>query len=142
MKRIIIGFIFLAFSIAAAACGSGSSDPAATGKVIKSGPAGNNLTVSLANTDGVLRDGKQEFTLTFADASGKPVDVGAASLNFFMPAMGTMAAMNNAATLTTTSTPGVYKAAANIEHAGEWQAQIGYEGPAGKGKANLAVTAQ
>ncbi len=96
----------------------------------------------LTNVDGVLRDGKQDLTLTFADASGKPIDAGAASLNFFMPAMGTMAAMNNAAVLTTTGTPGVYKASVNLEMSGEWQAQVSYEGPAGKGKANLAVTAQ
>jgi len=132
----------LAAAVFIAACGSGTGDQAGSGKVIKSGQAGNNLTVSLANADGVLRDGKQQLTLTFADSSGKPVDVGAASLNFYMPAMGTMAAMNNAATLTTTGTPGVYKANVDLEMAGEWQAQISYEGPVGKGKANLAVTAQ
>lgn len=142
MKRITIGLMFLAAAVVLAACGSSTDSAAAGGKVIKSGPAGNNLTVSLANGDGVLRDGKQDLTLTFADASGEPVDPGAASLNFFMPAMGTMAAMNNAATLTTTGTPGVYKAAVDLEMAGEWQAQVSYEGPAGKGRANLAVTAQ
>jgi hypothetical protein len=84
----------------------------------------------------------RDFTLTFADASGKPVDVGAAALNFHMPAMGTMATMNNPATLTTTGTPGVYAGKADLEMGGEWQAQITYEGPAGKGKANLSVTAQ
>jgi hypothetical protein len=124
--------------IFAAACGSGS---ASAGKAIKTGQAGN-LTVTLANADGVLKKGKQTFTLTFADSAGKPVDVGSASLNFFMPAMGSMAAMNNPATITTTSTPGVYSAAADIEMGGEWQAQIKFDGPAGKGSANLAVTAQ
>jgi len=142
MKRITIGLIFLAAAFVLAACGSNTDGSAVSGKVIKSGPAGNNLTVSIANADGVLRDGMQELTLTFADAAGKPVDVGAASLNFFMPAMGTMAAMNNAATLSTTATPGVYRASVDLDMAGEWQAQISYEGPAGKGKANLPVTAQ
>jgi hypothetical protein len=128
----------ISIAIFAAACGSGS---ASAGKAIKTGQAGN-LTVTLANADGVLKKGKQTFTLTFADSSGKPVDVGSASLNFFMPAMGSMAAMNNPATITTTSTPGVYSAAADIEMGGEWQAQIKFDGPAGKGSANLAVTAQ
>ena len=127
----------------AAACSSGASGPAApSGKAIKSGPAGNNLTATVSNADGVLKKGKQTFTLTFADASGKPVDVGSASLNFFMPAMGSMSAMNTPAALTTTSTPGVYSATADIEMSGEWQVQIKYEGPAGKGNANLAITAQ
>jgi hypothetical protein len=50
--------------------------------------------------------------------------------------------MNNPAALTTTGTPGVYAGKADLEMGGEWQAQITYEGPAGKGKANLSVTAQ
>ena len=120
-------------------CGTSTS---AGGKAIKSGPVGNNLTATLSNADGVLRKGKQDFTLTFADASGKPVDVGAVSLNFFMPAMGSMAAMNSPATFTTTSTPGVYAGKADLEMTGEWQAQVTYEGPAGKGKATLPITAQ
>jgi hypothetical protein len=122
------------------ACGAGNSTSSA--KPIKSGPAGNNLTVTISNTDGVLRKGMQNFTVTFADASGKPVDVGAVSLNFFMPAMGSMSAMNAPTAFTTTGTPGTYSGKADIEMAGEWQAQITYEGPAGKGKATLPVTAQ
>ena len=122
------------------ACGSGAGT-ATSGKTIKSGPVGS-LTVSIANVDGVLHKGKQDLTVTFADASGKPVDVGSASLNFFMPGMGTMSAMNNAATLTTTATPGVYKASTDIEMVGEWQAQVAFDGPAGKGKGSIAITAQ
>lgn len=135
-----IGLTFITL-ILFAACGTGSNGTA-SGKTIKSGSAGNNLTVTLSNADGVLRHGKQEFTLAFTDASGKSVDVGAASVNFFMPAMGTMPAMNNAATLTTTGTPGVYRGTVDLEMAGEWQTQIIYEGSAGKGKTNLPVTAQ
>jgi hypothetical protein len=128
------------FAVFAAACGSGAGI-AGSAKTIKSGPVGN-LNVSLANSDGVLKKGKQDLTVTFADASGKPVDVGSASVNFFMPAMGSMSAMNNPATLTTTATPGVYKANVDIEMAGEWQAQITFDGPAGKGKGSIAITAQ
>ena len=130
------------FAIFAAACGSGSG----TGipgmdKTIKSGTI-LNLTVTLANSDGVLKKGKQDLTITFADSSGKPVDVGAASLNFFMPAMGSMSAMNNPATLLSTGTPGIYRASVDLEMAGEWQAQVTFDGPQGKGKGSLAVTAQ
>lgn len=123
-----------------AACGSGSSSGnAPSGKTIATGPAGNNLTATIANTDGVLRKGSQEFTLTFIDASGKPVDVGAVGFNNHMAAMGSMGAMNNTATLTTTGTQGVYKGKVEIEMAGEWQAQITYEGPAGKGSFSLPI---
>ena len=50
--------------------------------------------------------------------------------------------MNDAATLTTTGTPGVYKGKIEIEMAGEWQAQITYEGPAGKGSFALSIVAK
>ena len=141
MFRISLTLIVLMSVFLALACSSGGSG-ADSGKTIKSGTAGNNLTATIANSDGVLRKGKQTFTLTFSDASGKPVEVGSAAVNFHMPAMGTMAVMNNAAALSTTNTPGVYTGNVNLEMAGEWQAQITYEGPAGKGRANLPITAQ
>jgi nitrogen fixation protein FixH len=90
----------------------------------------------------VLKHGNSEFTVTFADTSGKPVDVGAVALTFHMPRMGTMAEMNDAATFTTTATPGVYSGKAQIEVAGEWQVKITYEGPKGRGQASFPVTAQ
>lgn len=122
-----------------AACGSRTTD---AGKVIKSAPAGNNLTVSLATGDGVLKKGDTEFMLTFKDSSGKAVDVGAVALTFHMPQMGTMAEMNAASTFTTTETPGVYRGSAKIEMTGEWQVKITYEGPAGRGQATFPITAQ
>ena len=138
MKKMIATIGALALLAATAACGAGGG---AGDKEIKSGKVGA-VTVTLANSDGVLRHGDQELTVTFRDASGKTVDVGSASLNFFMPAMGTMPAMNDPATLTTTSTPGVYRGKVNLEMGGEWQAQIAYEGPAGTGKGSFPVTAQ
>ncbi len=143
MKKIIIVSILSAVSIFIVACGGSNTDnPAATGKVIKSAPIGDKMTVTLSSDTGRLKNGEQEVTLAFTDASGKAVDVGAASLNFNMPAMGSMAAMNDAATLKTTATPGIYLGNVKIEMAGEWQAQLAYEGPAGKGKTSFSVTAQ
>lgn len=150
MKKFVLfaTFIFALGSIIfIAACGSGSqSQPTAEnpipGKPIKSGSIGNNLTVTLSSDTGKLQNGDQELFLAFTDASGKPVNVGSASLNFHMPGMGSMAAMNNAATLTTTSTAGVYKGKVKIEMPGEWQAQIAYEGSVGNGKTSFPVNAQ
>lgn len=139
MKRFVIVLSLAALGVSIAACGSKTTD---TGKVIKRAPAGNNLTVALATSDGVLKHRDSEFTLTFTDSSGNPVDVGAVALNFHMPQMGSMAAMNNAAKFTTTDTPGVYRGNANIEMAGEWQAQITYDGPKGRGQASFPITAQ
>jgi hypothetical protein len=138
MYKIIVIFSIGSFALFAAACGSGTAN---AGKTIKSAPVGN-LTVTVSNSDGVLKKGKQELTITFADASGKPVDVGSASVNFFMPSMGSMSAMNNPAALTTTETPGVYKASVDIEMVGEWQAQVTFDSPVGKGKGSIPITAQ
>ena len=110
------------------------------GKVIKTVKV-NNLTISLLGNSEQLKSGNQELTLAFNDGLGKPVDVGAVSLNFHMPAMGGMAAMNDAVTLTTTDTPGVYRGKLHLSMAGEWQGQLAYEGPAGNGKTTFSVTA-
>ncbi len=140
MKKFVIAVGLTAIAILIAACGA--KEGAQTGTVFKTVPAGNNLTVSLATSDGVLRHGNTEFTLSFSDSAGNPVDVGAVSLNFHMPQMGTMQAMNDAASFTTTDVPGVYRGKVELEMAGEWQAQITYEGPAGRGQASFPVTAQ
>jgi nitrogen fixation protein FixH len=139
MKKFAIALSLTGLAILVAACTSKTTD---AGKVITSAPAGNNLTVALATSDGVLKHDNTEFTLTFSDPSGKPVDVGAVALTFHMPQMGTMAEMNDAATFTTTDTPGVYRGEADIEVAGEWQVRITYDGPKGRGQATFPVTAQ
>jgi len=149
MSRNILAFGFLALLLFVSACGAKTSSvdtgkvisSVDTGRVIKSAPVGN-LTVTLSSSSGQLKHGSDEFFITFKDPAGKPVDVGAAALRFYMPQMASMAPMNDPATLTTTDTPGVYRAKANIEVAGEWQAQVSYEGPAGKGQGSFSVTAQ
>lgn len=140
MKKLAIAFLLAVLALAAPACSS--SQNIDSGKVIKSAPVGNNLTATLSNKDGVLRNGDNEFFVSFKDAAGKTVEVGAVGLNFSMPPMGTMPAMNNAATFTATGTPGVYLGKVKLEASGDWQAQLSYEGPAGKGKTSIAVTAQ
>ena len=122
-----------------AACGrSGSSGGEG---VIKSTTA-DNLTVTLASDSGELRNGENDLMLSFTDPSGKPVEISAASLNFHMPAMGSMAEMNDGATLTTTDTPGKFRAKAKIEMAGTWEAQVKYQGPKGAGQAAMTVNAK
>ena len=140
MSKNVLALTLLAVLMFVAACGSKSASVDA-GKGIKTAPIGN-LTVTLSSPSGQIKHGGDEFFVTFKDQSGKPVDVGAAALTFHMPQMASMAPMNDPATLTTTETPGVYRAKANIETAGEWQAQVSYEGPAGKGQTSFSVTAQ
>lgn len=140
---LIIGSITLFALIAfAAGCNSGGTDSAPGGKAIASAPAGNNLTATISNAAGSLKHGKQEFMLTFTDQTGKPVDVGSVALNYRMAAMGSMSEMNSGTTFKTTGTPGVYAGTVDIEMAGDWQAQITYEGPAGKGAFSIPVAAR
>jgi YtkA-like protein len=140
MKAKLIGAVAI-LSIAAlfvAACrGANSSGE----KVIKSVKSGE-LTITLSNSTGELKNGENDLMITFFDAAGKPVDVGAASLNFHMAAMGSMAEMNDRATLTTTETPGKYRAQVNIEMAGSWEAQVKYQGRHGTGREAMTVQAK
>ena len=140
MKKFAITLLFTALLLLAAACSS--TRVGDSGRTIKSAPVGNNLTVTLSNNEGVLRKGENEFFLSFKDGSGKPVDVGAVGLNFYMPAMGTMPEMNNAASFVSTGSPGVYEGKTKFESAGDWQAKISYEGAAGKGKSSFTLTVQ
>jgi hypothetical protein len=146
MKKSLLAIAFVssvALLIIAAACSSKTASNVSipSGKTIKSVTAGN-VTATLSNSTGQLKPGDQEVMLVFTDPSGKPVEVSAMSLNFHMDQMGTMAAMNDSVTFTTTSTPGVCRGKVNIEVAGEWQGQLAYEGPAGSGKTTFTVTAQ
>jgi hypothetical protein len=109
--------------------------------VIKSTKSGE-LTITLSNATGELKKGENDLMITFTDASGRPVDVGAASLNIHMAAMGTMAEMNDKAKLTTTDTPGKYRAQVNIEMAGTWEAQVKYQGAHGSGQVSMSVQAK
>ncbi len=137
-KLIVAGAIL---SIAASlAAGCRSADPS-NEKVIKSMKSGE-LTITLSSSTGELKNGENDLMITFFDGAGKPVDVGAASLNFHMAAMGSMAEMNDRASLTTTEVPSKYRAQVNIEMAGSWEAQIKYQGPHGSGRESMTVRAK
>lgn len=132
----LVCFAALALITACRDTGSSGDD-----KVIKFTKSGD-LTLTLSSATGGVKKGENDLTIAFADASGKPVDVGAASLNFHMPAMGAMAEMNNRATLTTTETPGKYRAQVNIEMGGTWEAQVKYQGAHGTGQTSMTVQAK
>ncbi len=148
-KTMIITLLVIATAaLITAACGRAGSPegeqgakPQSADRVINSTKEGD-LTITLASAAGELKEGENELTLSFTDASGKPVDVKATSLKFHMPAMGTMAEMNDVATLTATDTPGKYHARVKIEMAGSWEARINYEGPSGTGQASMPVIAK
>ena len=137
--HIVSSILAVAIALAAAACSKSNS--ADGGKVIKSAKS-SDMTATLSNSTGELKSGDNELMITFTDAEGKSVDVGAASLNFHMAAMGSMAEMNDRATLTTTEKPGKYRAKVNVEMRGTWEAQIAWQGAHGTGKATMNVQAK
>jgi hypothetical protein len=110
-------------------------------KTIKSTKSGD-TTIALSSASGEIKSGENDLSLSFTDASGKPVDVPAASLKFYMPAMGAMAEMNEVATLTTTDSPGKFKVRVNIEAGGSWEAMISFQGSHGTEHATMSVTAK
>ena len=134
MSRITVSLICFALVSVALACQSGE-------KVIATGKSGD-VSITISSPKGQLSRGSNDLILTFSDASGKGIDVGAASLTFNMPAMGSMAEMNNRAALTATETQGKYRAVVDIEMAGTWQAQVKYDGAAGSGQTSMTVQAK
>ena len=139
MKTFVVTMVFFIAASFVAACRN--ADLSGSEKVIKSTESGD-MTIILASSSGELKNGQNELMITFTDPSGKPADVGAASLNFHMAAMGSMAEMNDRATLTTTDTPGKYRAQVNIEMAGTWEAQVKYQGARGTGQVSMTVQAK
>ncbi len=136
MKNLLILSIVIFVAFAAACGGGGSSMATVAEKKVSDG-----LTVKISSADGKLKNGAQDIMLSFTDGENKPVEITAATLSFKMPAMGSMMEMNNAANLTTTSTPGEFSGKVDLEMAGDWQAQISYEGKE-TGKTMIPVTAQ
>ena len=110
-------------------------------KVIKSTRSGD-TTIALSSASGEIKSGQNDLMLSFTDASGKPVEVAAASLKFYMPAMGAMAEMNDVATLTTTEVPGKFKVRVDIEVGGSWEAMISFQGSRGTEHATMSVSAK
>ena len=144
IRTIVILTAICSFLLVLAACGrSGdpSNNPSSNEKFIKSTKSGD-ITISLSNSSGEMRSGENDVMLSFTNASGKPIDMPAASLKFHMPAMGSMAEMNDVATLTTTGTPGKFRAVVNPEVPGTWEAMISFQGPRGTEQATMSVTAK
>lgn len=135
----VILIALASFILMFAACGR--PGPSTNERVIKSTRSGD-ITISLSNAIGEIKSGENDLTLSFTDASGKPVDVPAASLKFHMPAMGAMAEMNDVAMLTTTDTPGKFRVAVNVEGEGTWELMISFQGSRGTENATMSVNAK
>ena len=114
--------------------------PVSAADVVRTIRAGN-LDVVLRAPGGVLRQGRNTFTIEFRSAdAGALVDAGTvrASANMSMPGM----AMSSGMQVRPTGTPGRYEGTADFGMAGSWPMAIEWDGAAGRGSVTLEGAVQ
>ena len=117
-----------------------SSDPVSAVNVVRTIRSGN-VDVVLLSPTGVLRQGRNTFTIEFRSAnSGTLVDAGSvrASANMPMPGM----VMSSGLQVQPTGTLGRYTGSAAFGMAGSWQMTIDWDGAAGRGSASFEGAVQ
>ena len=98
----------------------------------------NDLTVNFYHPQGGLKFAINEVTIEFHDAkTNEPVDVGTLKfdLDMNMPGM----VMHSGSTITPAGGPGRYRAKIKPDMAGDWTAQLHYDGPRGQGDLSFTV---
>jgi Cu(I)/Ag(I) efflux system membrane protein CusA/SilA len=112
----------------------------ASGDIVRTIRSGD-LDVVLRAPGGMLRQGRNTFTIEFrSPAGGALVDAGTvrASANMPMPGM----VMSSGMQVEPTGTPGRYTGAADFGMAGAWQIAIEWEGAAGRGSVTFEGAVQ
>jgi hypothetical protein len=97
----------------------------------------NGLTVNFYHPEGGLKLAMNEVAIEFRDAGGGLVDVGTVKfdLDMNMPGM----VMHSGSTITPEGMPGRYRAEIKPDMAGDWTAQLHYDGPRGSGQFSFTV---
>ncbi len=109
---------------------SSSNESRSTQTAIVSVKSGD-LDIVLLSPSGVLRSGRNTFTIEFRSPNGQLVDVGMvrAAANMTMPGM----AMSGNLQLQLGDVPGRYTATAEFGMPGAWEMRVEWDGPAGRG---------
>ena len=97
----------------------------------------NGLTVTFHPPE-QLKVGANMLGIEFHDSKGQLIDAGTVSLNLDMNMPGMV--MHSAAKVSPTGKPGQYRVEIKPEMAGDWMAQLSYNGERGGGKTNFKVT--
>ena len=111
---------------------TGSTSSADVVRTVRSG----DIDIVLRAPDGVLRLGRNTFTIEFRSAGGGAlVDAGSvrASANMTMPGM----VMSSGMQVQPTETPGRYTGSADFGMAGAWQMSVDWDGPGGRGSVSF-----
>jgi hypothetical protein len=132
MNRLaIVAFVA---SLTLACGGSESSAPLHELARVRSG----SLDVVLLSSKSSLSPGKDAATIEFRAADdGRLVDVGTVKASATMP-MGGMAPMVGGVGVQRTDVAGRYRAASDLNMAGEWKLTVEWNGPAGAGSASFS----
>ena len=119
--------------------GIAGGNAAPAGQVVQRLSAGN-LEIALLSPTGILRQGRNTFSLEFRTQDGRLVDVGTvrASGNMPMPGMG----MSSGLQVQRTATAGRYDATAEFGMAGAWHMALEWDGPMGHGSINFEGAVQ
>jgi hypothetical protein len=97
------------------------------------------IVITLESASGQWTEGKNTFVVAFSSPeTGKPVDVGQATLSTSMPMPG-MAPMLAGAALTPDAVPGRYVGTIRFPDRGARQVTVTWDGPAGQGSARFSV---
>ncbi|HVZ64172.1 MAG TPA: CusA/CzcA family heavy metal efflux RND transporter [Opitutaceae bacterium] len=97
----------------------------------------NGLTVNFYHPQGGLRFAMNEVTIEFLDTNGAPVDVGTVKFDLDMNMQNMV--MHSGSTISPAGGPGRYRAEIKPDMAGDWTAQLHYDGPHGQGSVSFTV---
>ena len=106
----------------------------AEGKDVQAVTSGD-IRATLRSASGTLTRGRNQFSIAFADARGRPIDAGDVRLSATMAMPGMV--MSGGVEVARTSTVGYYTATGEFGMAGVWQMTLQWNGPAGHGTASF-----
>jgi Cu(I)/Ag(I) efflux system membrane protein CusA/SilA len=134
----VMGALFLGWRLSRPPV-TNAGAPEAGGRVVQTVRSGDMDIVVLSPTS-TLRTGRNTFTIEFRSLSGVLVDMGTVRVaaNMTMPGM----AMSGNVQVQPADTPGRFTATAEFGMAGTWPISMEWNGPAGRGSANLEVSVQ
>lgn len=135
--RLITGCIVVALALTAGGCrGPNAASELIEVERVRAG----DIDVVVLSDDGGLTHGKDAVTVEFRRGETL-VDVGSVKAVATMPMAG-MAPMMGSVFLEPGDAPGRYTAETDLSMSGGWAMNIEWDGPAGKGKASVQMTAE
>jgi hypothetical protein len=145
-RRVLITVVLLIAVVGALVLGwrltrplATAAGPPAEGRVVLTVESGDINIVGLSTT-GILRNGRNTFTIEFRSSSGALLDVGTVRVNANMTMPGMV--MPGNVQVRPSGVPGRFTATAEFGMAGSWPITVEWNGPAGSGSAHFHGSVQ